>query len=145
MFNWDNCVFRKIENSGNVAGMVYSRENSNEFSESDEHCLSPFLGWFAVHDDRRTRLLHLRETGCTVHRLGKLQATSKTPPLLSFSTYILQFQFSKFVIYLTVGKRLKILIEKMVAKGSHIDFMFLGPPLPGRWIRYCWYCHQNVI
>ena len=25
----------------------------------------------------------------------------------------------------------------MAAKGGRIDFMFLGPPLPGRWIRYC--------
>ena len=25
----------------------------------------------------------------------------------------------------------------MAAEGGHIDFMFLGPPLPGRWIRYC--------
>ena len=25
----------------------------------------------------------------------------------------------------------------MAAEGSRIDFMFLGPPLPGRWIRYC--------
>ena len=26
----------------------------------------------------------------------------------------------------------------MAAEGSRIDFMFLGPPLPGRWIRYGW-------
>ena len=25
----------------------------------------------------------------------------------------------------------------MATKGGCIDFMFLGPPLPGRWIRYC--------
>ena len=25
----------------------------------------------------------------------------------------------------------------MAAKGAHIDFMFLGHLLPGRWIRYC--------
>ena len=25
----------------------------------------------------------------------------------------------------------------MATKGGRIDFMFLGPPLPGRWIRYC--------
>ena len=25
----------------------------------------------------------------------------------------------------------------MAAKGGHIDFMFLGPPLPGRWIPFC--------
>ena len=25
----------------------------------------------------------------------------------------------------------------MSTKGGHIDFMFIGPPLPGRWIR-CW-------
>ena len=25
----------------------------------------------------------------------------------------------------------------MAAEGGRIDFMFLGPPLPGRWIRYC--------
>ena len=25
----------------------------------------------------------------------------------------------------------------MVAKGGRIDFVFLGPPLPCRWIRYC--------
>ena len=25
----------------------------------------------------------------------------------------------------------------MAAKGGRIDFMFLAPPLPGRWIRYC--------
>ena len=25
----------------------------------------------------------------------------------------------------------------MAAKGGRIDFMFLGPPLPSRWIRYC--------
>ena len=26
--------------------------------------------------------------------------------------------------------------KKMAPEGSRIDFMFLGPPLPGRWIRY---------
>ena len=31
----------------------------------------------------------------------------------------------------------KQVIKKIAAKSGHIDFMFLGPPLPGRWIR-CW-------
>ena len=25
----------------------------------------------------------------------------------------------------------------MAAEGGHIDFMFLAPPFPGHWIRYC--------
>ena len=25
----------------------------------------------------------------------------------------------------------------MAAEGGRLDFMFLAPPLPGRWIRYC--------
>ena len=28
-------------------------------------------------------------------------------------------------------------ISHMATEGGHIDFMFLGPHLPGRWIRYC--------
>ena len=31
----------------------------------------------------------------------------------------------------------KIGHKKMATEGGRIDFMFLGPPLPGRWIRYC--------
>ena len=31
----------------------------------------------------------------------------------------------------------KIGHKKMAAEGGRIDFMFLGPPSPGRWIRYC--------
>ena len=33
----------------------------------------------------------------------------------------------------------KISHKKIAAKGGRIDFMFLGPPLPGRWICYCIY------
>ena len=29
-------------------------------------------------------------------------------------------------------------MKKMAAKGGHIDFMFVGPPLQGRWIHYCY-------
>ena len=31
----------------------------------------------------------------------------------------------------------KISHKKMATEGGRIDFMFLGPRLPGRWIRYC--------
>ena len=34
----------------------------------------------------------------------------------------------------------KISHKKMAAKSGHIDFMFLGPPLPGHWICYCGSC-----
>ena len=31
---------------------------------------------------------------------------------------------------------IKISHEKVAAKGGRVDFMFLAPPPPGRWIRY---------
>ena len=31
----------------------------------------------------------------------------------------------------------------MAAKFGRIDFMFLGPPLPGHWIRYC--CSRAIV
>ena len=33
----------------------------------------------------------------------------------------------------------------MATKGGCIDFMFLGPPLPGRWIRYWRRCHNSAM
>ena len=33
----------------------------------------------------------------------------------------------------------------MAAKGGRIDFMFLGPPLPGHWIRYCFHIVKNTL
>ena len=54
---------------------------------------------------------------------------------VSFSFGIQITQRAKFkILFVSASKEI---MQKMAAKGGHIDFMFLGPPLPGRWIRCC--------